>query len=65
MSKVEDTLWNHLVEHHGAGRAQVRPPTASRPRKRRLEIATAATITAGAAAALIVSATTSPRPPTP
>jgi hypothetical protein len=62
MSKVEDTLWNHLVEHHDADRAQVRPPAPSRPRTRPLAIATATTITAAVAAALIVSATTSTPP---
>jgi hypothetical protein len=62
MSKVEDTLWNHLVEHYGADRAQVRPPAASRPRKRPLVIATAATGGVVVAAALIVSATSSAPP---
>ncbi len=62
MSKVEDTLWNHLVKHHGADRAPMRPPAASPPRKRPLAIATAATGAAAVAAALIVSATTSPPP---
>jgi len=62
MSKVEDTLWNHLVEHRGADRAQVRRPVASRPRKRPLAIATAATGGAVVAAALIVSATSSTPP---
>lgn len=62
MSKVEDTLWNHLVEHHGADRAQVCPSGASRPRKRPLAIATAATGAAAVAAALIILATTSTPP---
>lgn len=62
MSKVEDTLWNHLVEHHSADRAQMRAPATSRPRTRPLAIATATTGVAAVAAALIVSATTSTPP---
>lgn len=62
MSRVEDTLWNHLVEHHGADRTHVRRPAAARPRTRPLAIATAATGAAVIAAALIVSATSSTPP---
>jgi hypothetical protein len=62
MSKVEDILWTHLVEHHGADLVQVRSAPASRPRIRPLAIATAATLMAALAAVLIVSATTSTPP---
>lgn len=64
MSNIEDTLWDHLVEHHGVDRVAVRSPERPRTRRRPVMIGTAATGLAAVAAAatLIVSATTSTPP---
>lgn len=64
MSNIEDTLWDHLVEHHGADRARVRSAATPRTRRRPLVISTAATGLAAVAAAavLLVSATTNTPP---
>lgn len=64
MSNIEDTLWNHLVEHHGADCAQTRSVTTSRTRSRPVVIGTAATGVAAVAVAavLVVSATTTTPP---
>jgi hypothetical protein len=35
MTNIEDKLWEHLVEHHEADRAQLRTPTTSRTHRRR------------------------------
>ncbi|MGH2886433.1 MAG: hypothetical protein ACRDPA_27665 [Solirubrobacteraceae bacterium] len=64
MSNIEDTLWDHLVEHHQADRARVRPATRSRPHKRPVAIGMASTGLAAAVAAtvLLVSASTNTPP---
>lgn len=60
MSNIEDTLWDHLVEHHGADCVRVFP-MAARRRRRPVAISMAATGVAVIAAAtvLVVSAATS------
>ncbi len=64
MSNIEDTLWEHLVEHHGADRTQVRSATRSRAPRRPVVIGTAVTSFAAAAGAavLLLSATTNAPP---
>jgi hypothetical protein len=53
MSNIEDKLWEHLVEHHEADRAQLRTATTSRTHRRRpVMIGVAAT---GLAAVGVVS----------
>lgn len=64
MSNIEDTLWEHLVEHHGADRARVHSATPSRTRRRPVVIGTAATgVAAIAAAAVLVMSATTNTPP--
>lgn len=61
---IEDTLWDHLVEHHGADCVAMCSPDRPRTRRRPVVIGTAATGLAAVAAAatLIVSATASTPP---
>jgi hypothetical protein len=57
MSNIEDKLWEHLVEHHEADRAQLRSATTTRAQRRPVMVGMAATGLAavGVASVLAIS----------
>jgi hypothetical protein len=58
MSNIEDKVWEHLVEHHGADRAQLRTATTSRAHSRRpvvIGIAATGLAAVGVASVLAIS----------
>ena len=63
MSKFEDRLWRDLVRKHGADLAQMTRPAAKPPRRARPRLLAGTSIglaVAGTAAALVLSAASSP-----
>ena len=56
MSSIEDKVWEHLVEHHGADRARLRAATRSRTHRRPVMVGIGATGLAAAAAATVLVA---------
>jgi hypothetical protein len=61
MTRLEDTIWQHLVEYHDADRVEL--TTISRPPHRRLAVlagAGAGIATAATAAVLLASSVTQP-----
>ncbi len=63
MSKFEDRLWRDLVRKHGADLAQMEKPAAKPPRRARPRLLAGTSIglaVAGTAAALVLSAASSP-----
>ena len=62
MKSFDEALWDHLVEHHGADRAQVRATTPPRTSRRPVVVGIAATGLAAVGVATVLATSSGPDP---